>query len=689
MGKKLVIVESPAKARTINKYLGKEYQVEASMGHVRDLPSSRFGVDFDNKFEPTYEIIERAKKTVAKLKKLALERDAVYLAPDPDREGEAISWHLKEILQEDNKNIYRVTFNEITKSAILEAFEHPRDIDMHLVDAQQARRILDRIVGYKISPLLWKKVAQGLSAGRVQTVALRLIIDREKEVNAFKPTEYWQIKAHLLSEKKANHDKVLVAKLDKIDGKKAEVHTGTSAEEIATDIKKQVFTVADISEKQKARKPQAPFTTSKLQQESYNRLRFSAQRTMRLAQKLYEGIDLGEEGSVGLITYMRTDSVNVSKGAQDGLRKYIKAKFGNDYLPAKPNVYKSKKSAQEAHEAIRPTDPAREPQAIKEYLTDEEFKLYDLIWRKFVASQMTPAIDNVTSIDIAAGPRYLLHAAGSRNLFKGFLACYEDPESSDANKGDDDLSEKKENQDLPQLEQNEILALDKLLHTQHFTKPPARYNDASIVKMLEELGIGRPSTYAPTIQTIITRNYVERKAGVLHPTEMGTIVTTLLIETFATIFDYQFTAQMEEELDKVEEGALKWKKVLEDFYVPFIKQLAEAESTMKNVKREAVKTDYKCDICGKIMLEKWGRFGKFLACSGFPQCRYTAPLPTGFRCLEPGCDGDLVKRQSKNRRIFYGCSKYPECKYVTNKLPKKNQDEETENDGIPANSQEL
>ncbi len=685
MGKKLVIVESPAKAKTINKYLGKGYQVEASMGHVRDLPASRFGVDFDNKFEPTYEIIERAKKTVSKLKKLALERDAIYLAPDPDREGEAISWHLKEIMQEDNKNIYRVTFNEITKSAILEAFEHPRDIDMHLVDAQQARRILDRIVGYKISPLLWKKVAQGLSAGRVQTVALRLIIDREKEINAFKPTEYWQIKAHLTSDKKVNRDKVLVAKLDKIDGKKVEINTGAIAAEIVADIKQQSFTVIDVSEKQKSRKPQAPFTTSKLQQEAYNRLRFSAQRTMRLAQKLYEGIELGEEGSIGLITYMRTDSVNVAKGAQDNVRKYIKAKFGSEFLPSKPNVYKSKKSAQEAHEAIRPTDPERDPQMIKAYLTEEEFKLYDLIWCKFVASQMTPAIDNVTSIDIAAGKRYLFHAAGSRNIFKGFLACYEDIENPESRK-DDDLAEKKENQDLPHLESNEILALQELLHTQHFTKPPARYNDASIVKTLEELGIGRPSTYAPTIQTIIARNYVERKAGVLHPTEMGTIVTTLLVETFATIFDYQFTALMEEELDKVEEGALKWKKVLEDFYTPFIKQLANAETTMKNVKREAVKTEYKCDICGKVMVEKWGRFGKFLACSGFPQCRYTAPVPTGFRCPQPGCDGDLVKRQSKNRKIFYGCSKYPECKYVTNKLPKKNQEEEGE---VPAKGEEL
>lgn len=668
MAKKLVIVESPAKAKTINKYLGKDYQVEASMGHVRDLPASQFGVDLENDFAPSYAIITKAKKTVAKLQKLAKGKDTIYLAPDPDREGEAISWHLKEIMSEENANIYRVTFNEITKGAILKAFETPREIDMNRVDAQQARRILDRIVGYKISPLLWQKVAKGLSAGRVQTVALRLIIDREEEIKAFKPQEYWQIKARLDSAKPENKGKELIAKLDKIDGKKAEVDNSGFAEEVVKEIKEQQFSVVSIEEKKKKRRAQAPYTTSKLQQEAYTRLRFSAQKTMRTAQRLYEGVDLGDaEGSVGLITYMRTDSVNVSQGAQEEARTYIAEKYGKEYVPATPNEYKSKKNAQEAHEAIRPTMPSRDLDEVRKYLDDDEFKLYELIWKKFIASQMVPAIDNVSTVMISAGERYMFRATGTRNEFKGFLLCYDDTVEDTADVKDD----KKENQNMPKLAVDEIMNLLELLHTQHFTKPPARFNDASLVKTLEELGIGRPSTYAPTIQTIIGRSYVERESGALHPTQMGTIVTHLLVEHFKNIFDYTFTAHMEEDLDKVEDGTMDWKAALGEFYDSFKVTFDKAEESMKNVKKVVIESEHVCEKCGKPLLEKFGRFGKFLACSGFPGCRFTAPMPTNVACPEEGCDGMLVKRQSKNRRTFYGCSKYPDCKHITNRLPKK------------------
>ena len=677
MAKKLVIVESPAKAKTINKYLGAEYQVEASMGHVRDLPNSRFGVDIAQDFEPTYAVIAKAKKVVTKLKKAAKDKEVIYLAPDPDREGEAISWHLQEIMKEVNENIYRVTFNEITRGAIQEAFKKPRSIDMHLVDAQQARRILDRIVGYKVSPLLWKKVAQGLSAGRVQTVALRLIIEREAEVKAFVPKEYWIIKAYLSSEKDTAVE--LVAKLEKIKGEKTEIPSAEACERILAEIETQQFVVKSIEEKEKKRKPQAPYTTSKLQQEAYTRLRFSAQKTMRIAQGLYEGKEIGSEGSVGLITYMRTDSVNVSKTAQQEARDFIVEKYGKEYLPKTPAVYKSKKQAQEAHEAIRPSDPTREPEQIKQYLDADEFKLYDLIWRKFIASQMVPAIDNVTSIDIAAGETYLFRASGSRTVFKGFLACYGgENATADDDKNGDAPENGKENTNMPHLTEGETLKKNDIKHTQHFTKPPPRFNDASLVKTLEELGIGRPSTYAPTIQTLIARSYVDRRSGVLYPTDMGMVVAQLLVENFTKIFDYKFTALMEEDLDKIEEGSMGWVAVLKEFYTPFKEQLETAEEKMKNVKREAVVTDHVCEKCGKAMVEKWGRFGKFLACSGFPNCRNTAPMPTGIACPQEGCTGFLVKRQSRNRRTFYGCSNYPQCTYVTNRLPKANKETETE-----------
>jgi len=675
MGKKLVIVESPAKARTINKYLGKGYKVEASMGHIRDLPSSKFGVDIENGFEPSYAIIKRAQKTVTKLKKLAKEMDSVYLAPDPDREGEAISWHLQEILREVNPNIFRVTFNEITKASILKAFDKPREVDTDLVDSQQARRILDRIVGYRISPLLWKKVAKGLSAGRVQTVALRLIIDREREINAFTPEEYWQIKAQLTSPKEENDGKMLVAKLDKISGKKAELAKEEKVTKIVSEIDKQPFTVTKVEAKKKQRKPQAPYTTSKLQQEAYTRLKYPAQKTMRIAQRLYEGIDIGGDDIEGLITYMRTDSVAVSKDATAAIRTIIKETYGDDHLPGTANQYKSKKSAQEAHEAIRPTLPLMSPASVKEYLQDEEYKLYDLIWKKFVSSQMVNAVDNVTTVLLDVREKYQFRATGTCNIFKGFLACYEIETQTDNGDDKEQQDNGKENQDMPTVVVGDVMDLLKLIHTQHFTKPPARFNDASLVKTLEELGIGRPSTYAPTIMTIMGRNYVERKSGALHPTEMGGIVVDLLVKNFETIFDYGFTAAMEENLDKIEEGALQWGKVLSDFYAPFEKQFDIAQERMKNIKKIVITTDYKCEKCGKTMLEKWGRFGKFLACSGFPECRTTAPMPTGVDCPEADCDGTLVKRQSKNRRIFYGCSTYPKCNHVTNKLPKKDDDE--------------
>lgn len=675
----LVIVESPTKARTLTRYLDSSYQIEASMGHVRDLPKGRMGIDLNDNFKPDYVVLAKSKKTVSKIKKEAKGKKAIYLAPDPDREGEAISWHLAAILRDATEGkIHRVVFNEITPEAVREAFRQPREIDDRLVNAQQARRILDRLVGYELSPLLWRNVGKGLSAGRVQSVTLRLIVEREREIRHFVPKEYWQIRARLSSQRASEAEKIFTARLEKIGEKKVEIGNEAKAQKIKAEVEGLPFRVAKVEKKERQRRPQAPYTTSRLQQEAYTRLGFTAGRTMKIAQRLYEGIELGAEEAVGLITYMRTDSVNVARSAQGEAAKWIREQYGPKFLPKAPPVYKSKKGAQEAHEAVRPTSVFRTPEKIKSFLAEEEFRLYELVWKKFVSSQMVPAIDEQTTVSIVAGENHFFRASGRRNLFPGFGIIFESPAKPDKKEDESEggSDEDETSQELPELQESELLRLHELLASQHFTKPPARYNDASLVRTLEEKGIGRPSTYAPTLYVLLDRQYTERKGGALSPTELGEVVVDLLVKHFPKILDYQFTAQMEEELDKIEEGKLEWHRVLKDFYEPFARYLADARVQMKNVRREAVPTDENCDICGKQMVIRWGRFGQFLACSGFPQCRYTKSLPTGFRCAEPGCSGDLVKRQSKKRRTFYGCSNYPKCTYVTHRLPR---DKETVN----------
>ncbi len=704
MAKNLVIVESPAKAKTINKYLGKDYEVEASMGHVRDLPKSKMGIDVEHDFKPHYIVIQKARKTVKNLLNRAKGKSGIFLAPDPDREGEAISWHLAHILKDSKADIKRVVFNEITKDAVREAFNHPREIDLNLVNAQQARRIMDRIVGYELSPLLWRNVSKGLSAGRVQSVALRLIVEREKEIRDFKPVEYWSLKARLSSQREEEREIKFLAKLDRIGEEKAELQNEQVTNEVKAKLEQESFRVSAVDEKQRKRKAQAPFTTSKIQQEAYNKLRFPAAKTMRVAQKLYEGVDIGgEEGTVGLITYMRTDSVAISNLAQKEAREYILDKYGEKFYPSSPNVYKSKKRAQEAHEAIRPTSVHRTPEQMKDFLDSDELKLYSLIWKRFVSSQMVEGLDLVTSVTIVAAEKYYFKASGTKNLFPGFLIVYQDSleaeETEEENNDEKEEKEEKEKknskkekeeeekQELPKLNKNEELDLHELLGTQHFTKPPARYNDASLVKTLEEKGIGRPSTYAPTIYTILTRGYAERKGGALTPTELGDIVIDLLVKYFPKILDYDFTAQMEGELDKIEEGGIDWVQAIKDFHGPFEEQLAVARENMTSVKQEPIPTHHLCEACGKPMLIRWGRFGQFLACSGFPDCKFTASLPTDVKCPQPDCGGYLIKRRSGKGRSFYGCQNYPRCTYTTNKLPKK--EEEISGDEKPGEGEEL
>lgn len=653
MPKSLVIVESPAKSKTISKFLGKDYTVAASMGHIMDLPRSKMGVDPKKNFAPEYVVIPERKKHISEIKKAAKDKDHIYLAPDPDREGEAISWHLSNLLG-NGKKIQRVSFNEITKEAVQEAIKHPRELDMNLVNAQQARRVLDRIVGYSLSPLLWKKVGRGLSAGRVQSIAVKLIVEREREIQAFVPEEYWDIEAELKKQKLGSPS--FKAKLDKIEEKKAEVKAGQEAQNLVEEIKKQEFTVSQVKESKKKRNPSAPFTTSKLQQDAFNKLHFSVSKTMKVAQDLYEGVELGKSETVGLITYMRTDSVNISKEAQKMAKDYILKKFGEKYYPETPNVYKSKKTAQEAHEAIRPATPLHDPELIKEYLTPDQFKLYKLIWDRFISSQMSAALFNVTAVDIMAG-RFLFKATGTTILFDGFTIMYPTDEEG-----------KDEKNLLPKLSTGEKLDLIKLDPAQHFTKPPPRYSDASLVKALEEKGIGRPSTYAPTIYTIVARNYVHREKGYLSPTELGIVVTDLLLQYFQKIMDEKFTAKMEEELDMIEEGKVDWVKVLHIFYRPFSFELKVAHSYMKAIKKEVTPTDQVCEKCGKPMVIKWGRRGKFLSCSGFPECKFAKTIGTGVKCPQEGCGGELVQRRSK-RGFFYGCSNYPKCTFISKRLP--------------------
>ena len=662
MAKSLVIVESPAKAKTINKFLGDDYLVTASMGHIVDLPKSKLGVDVENNFKPEYIVMADRKKNLTALKKDAKDKHTIYLAADPDREGEAISWHIGNVLADAKKKFLRVEFDEITKEAVTNAFKHPRAIDMNLVNAQQARRILDRIVGYTLSPLLWKKVSRGLSAGRVQSVTVRLIVEREDEIKRFNPAEYWDIVAEL-KRKGDGPDEKFTAKLDKHRGKKIEIAKEREAAKIVAELEKADYVVGDIKELKKKKSPYPPFTTSKLQQEAFNKLRFSGAKTMHVAQGLYEGVELGKEGSVGLITYMRTDSVRISKDAQHEAKSYVLDKFGKKYYPETPNAYKARKSAQEAHEAIRPTLPLREPAGVKDFLMPDQLKLYTLIWNRFIASQMTPAVYSQTSVEIKAHD-YSFKAASTKIVFDGYTVVYE----ADKEKEDEDEEGKAA---LPELSVDEPLDLLKLIPAQHFTKPPPRYSDGSLVKALEELGIGRPSTYAPIIQTITTRDYVRRESGYFHPTELGGIVTKLLMEHFPKVLDVEFTARLEDELDGIEEGEADWLIVLKSFYSPFIHTVEQARLQMKDVKKEVVATNEVCSLCGKPMVIKWGRRGKFMSCSDYPTCKHAKSITSGVKC-PTGCGGELVARRSK-RGSFFGCSNYPKCTYIAKKLPDSSQ----------------
>jgi DNA topoisomerase I len=775
LAKGLVIVESPGKVKLITKYLGKGYTVEASYGHVKDLPKSTLGVDVDNDFETEYVVIPGKEKVVAKLKKLALGMDTIYLAPDPDREGEAMAAHLAQELGDGKKSkkkkkdengherIRRVTFNEITQRAVREAFEHPRDIDQHLVDAQQARRVLDRLVGYQVSPLLWDKVRRGLSAGRVQTVALRLIVEREREIKAFEKKEYWTIDAHLSAAKPPAFDARFLGKGEE----KIEVTNGEDAEKIRAVLEHADWIVRSAEKKERRRNATPPFTTSKLQQDSSRKLRFSVKRTMMIAQRLYEGVELGDEGQVGLITYMRTDSTRVAPEALTEVREYIGSNYGQEYLPQSPNTYKEKKEAQAAHEAIRPTSAMRHPDQIKQYLKEDEFKVYKLIWQRFVASQIMPAVFDQTTVDIdakAGAETFWFRVTGSILKFDGFLKVYEESKEG-KDEEDEELKHK-----LPPLEAGQKLTLKSLNPEQHFTEPPPRYNEASLVKELEERGIGRPSTYAAILSTIQERQYVQKLGGKFTPTEIGLVVTDLLVENFRDIFDVQYTARLEEELDEIEEGKEGWTDALADFYKKFQKDLRYAEKHMENVKRMEKPTDEKCERCGSPLVIKWGkhgsfyacssydkenpesctftkenpinlpdldsadvqettqeeycencgrvmvlkrgRFGQFMACTGYPDCKTTRRLDQGKRVPDipleemcpkcgtrnlmirhgrygeftscsgyPDCkyvkqnfigvkcplckDGDLVEKKARKGNTFYGCSNYPKCKFTS------------------------
>jgi DNA topoisomerase I len=738
LSKGLVIVESPAKAKTIQKYLGKGFTVEASLGHVKDLPKSTLGVDITNDFATDYVVIPGKERVVAKLKKLAASADAIYLAPDPDREGEAIAAHLAFELDDNGKGkkkakklkkgeeappprIQRVTFNEITKRAVQAAFEHPRAIDQNLVDAQQARRVLDRLVGYQVSPLLWDKVRRGLSAGRVQTVALRLIVEREREIKAFQKVEYWTIDATLAGNKPPSFDARFVGKGEE----KVEVTNGEDAEKIRAALEKSDWVVRSVDKKERRRNAAPPFTTSKLQQDSSRKLRFSVKRTMMIAQRLYEGVELGEEGMVGLITYMRTDSTRVAPEAIQEVREYVGREYGPTYLPETPNTFKEKKDSQGAHEAIRPTSAMRHPDQMKQYLKEDEFKVYKLIWQRFVASQINPAVFDQTTVDIDAkngSEVFWFRVTGSVLKFDGFLRVYEESKEG-KDEEDEELKHK-----LPALEAGQKLTLKELKPEQHFTEPPPRFNEASLVKELEERGIGRPSTYAAILTTIQERQYVQKIGGKFSPTEIGLVVTDLLVENFRDIFDLQYTARLEENLDEIEEGKEKWQDALADFYKKFLKDLKYAEKHMENIKRMEKPTDEKCERCGAPLVIKWGkhgsfyacstydkenkdtctftkenpinlpdldsadvqettqeeycencgrvmvlkrgRFGQFMACTGYPDCKTTRRLDQGKKVPDIPLD-ELCPKCGRNMMIRHGrygefttCSGYPECKYV-------------------------
>jgi DNA topoisomerase-1 len=666
MAKSLVIVESPTKAKTIGKYLGKQFVVKASLGHVKDLPKKNLSVDVENNFQPHYEVIEGKKKLIAELKAAAKGVDSVYLAADPDREGEAICYHLQEELNGSKKGpkFYRVMFNEITASAIKKAFEKPGSVNLHLVDAQQARRVLDRLVGYKISPLLWDKVRRGLSAGRVQTVALRLIVDREREIRAFIKREYWTIDVQLNAKKPP----VLTARFTKKNDEAVELPDETTTKSLLDQLDGSKYLVHSVTTKEKKRNPVPPFITSTLQQEASRKLRFSVKRSMMLAQRLYEGVELGAEGSVGLITYMRTDSTRVSQDALDEVRGLIRERYGADFAPASPNVYKSKKDAQDAHEAIRPSSAKRTPEDLAPYLPEDELKLYRLIWMRFVASQMTPAVFDQTTIDVAAkgkdGATYMFRATGSVPKFKGFLEVYE--EGKDQKDSDDD--EKR----LPLVTEGEELRFKGIEPEQHFTEPPPRFNEATLVKELESDGVGRPSTYASILSTIQEREYVKKDGGKFVPTELGMVVTDLLLENFQNLFNITYTAGMEEKLDDIEEGKIDWREAMSEFYEDFQKDLDHAERHMTDIKRMEEPTGEACEKCGKPLVIKWGKFGKFIACTGYPECSNTRELPPDPASAEglseqdaqeycENCGREMVLKKGRFGQ-FYACSGYPDCK---------------------------
>jgi DNA topoisomerase I len=736
MAKSLIIVESPTKAKTITKYLGRGYTVLASVGHIKDLPTSKLGVDLENDFEPQYVTIKGKSKVLAEIKKKAEEADKVFLAPDPDREGEAIAWHLEQELlgkskkKKKDSKIFRVLFNEITESAIKRALQSPGEIDMKLVNAQQARRVLDRIVGYQGSQLLWNKVRRGLSMGRVQSVAMRLICEREAERDAFRSEEYWSITALLAGANPPAFD----AKLHSINGEDASIENGEQASRVVADIQGKTFVVQSVERREKKRNPVAPFITSRLQQEAARKLHFSPKKTMTLAQQLYEGIEIGAEGATGLITYMRTDSPRISNEATADAREVIQSRFGANYLPGTPNVYKTSKAAQEAHEAIRPTSAARDPESIRQYLDHDQYNLYKLIWNRFIASQMVPAILDVTRIDsapVGTNERYLFRSTGTVVKFPGHTIAYMEGVDKEApsQKPKVDQEADDDERQLPTLSEGEQLRLVEqegqtvpgMLSKQHFTQPPPRYNEALLIKELEEKGIGRPSTYAAIISTIQDRKYVEKTEGRLVPTETGKTVNDFLLKGFPDLVNVDFTSQLEEQLDQVEEGRKQWVVAVRDFYTPFTREMERAKTipgpkdtvepptdipcekcgrmmeikwgrngkflacpaykddppckntqnfeklpdgTIKIVPKVEITTDQVCDKCGSAMVVKTGRFGKFIACSAYPQCKTTKPLALGVRCPQPDCGGDLVQKRTKKGRSFFACSNYPKCEYA-------------------------
>lgn len=735
MAKSLIIVESPTKARTITKYLGRGYSVMASVGHVKDLPTSKLGVDLEHDFEPQYVTIKGKSKVLADIKKKAQQVDTVFLAPDPDREGEAIAWHIAQELHGKGKKkdgkVYRVLFNEITESAIKRALKSPGEIDMKLVQAQQARRVLDRIVGYQGSQLLWKKVRRGLSMGRVQSVAVRLICDREQEREKFRAEEYWSIVALL----RGDNPPAFEAKLHSINGQDADIGTSAQAEQILTAVQGKQFVVQSIERKEKKRNPVAPFITSRLQQEAARKLHFTPKKTMTLAQQLYEGVEIGAEGPMGLITYMRTDSPRISQEATEDARVVIRERFGEEYLPATPNVYKTQKAAQEAHEAIRPTMAARDPESIRQFLEQDQYNLYKLIWNRFIASQMVPAILDVTRVDsspVDTAQRYVFRTTGTVVKFPGHTAVYlegTDKELPSQKPKSEQESDDESDRQLPFLREGESLQLVEqeqqtlpgLLSKQHFTQPPPRYNEALLIRELEEKGIGRPSTYAAIISTIQDRKYVEKVEGRFLPTETGRTVNDFLLKGFPDLLDTEFTSHMEEQLDEVEEGTKPWVSAVREFYTPFVKEMELAQNipgpkdvvepptnlpcekcgrmleikwgrngkflacpgykedppckntqnfeklpdgTVKIVPKLEETTDEKCEKCSSPMVVKSGRFGKFLACSAYPECKTTKAIALGVKCPQPGCGGDLVQKRTKKGRNFYSCSRYPECEFA-------------------------